>query len=155
MQINIALDIDNKKQAEIIRKVKYPNTTVNQIRDAFIFNQCIDEFNDDLQVLLIYAERDKDCQIVQRMLTIKAESNERLKTIAASLKLSVAATYRSIIAYSVDKVSDDNIVAEEMPDVKLATENQRLREKVALLENQLIACNKTLEDIKAILYEER
>lgn len=142
MCINVALDVKNKEQAEQIRKIKYPNATANQTRDAFLFNHCLDEFNEDIQVLLTYAERHMDRETVQRMLTIKADSNERLKTIAASLNLSIAATYRSIIAYTVDKLSDLDLEGVSVKVNDIATDNQLLKEKVSLLENQFVEYNK-------------
>ena len=150
MQINIALCKNNREQADIIRKVYYPNTTANQTRDAFIFNQCIDGFKDDLDVLKVYLKKDEQLETVQRMLTIKSDSNERLKTIAASLNASIAATYRSIIAYSVDKIDKCEIevkVDESYDSLK----QQVLKEKISLLEVQLADCSKTITEIKSLL----
>ena len=150
MQINVALDDDNIEQAAKIRNVNYPNTSAKQTRDAFIFNQSIDGFNDDINVLLDYVERDKTRDTVQRMVTIKAESNERLKTIAASLNISIAATFRSIIAYTIDHLNITD--SENSENINNAVFNkQLLKEKVALLETQIADCCKTLDAVKKLL----
>ena len=86
------------------------------------------------------------------MLTIKADSNERLKTIAASIEKSIAATYRAIISYTIESLEN---IATETKEVKTEIgATQLVKEKVLLLEKQLAACNQTMEAIKKILEEE-
>lgn len=152
MQINVALDENNVNQARTIRNAWYPNTTVRQTRDAFIFNDAIDRFSGNVDELLPIIERDDGKTTVQRMLTIKADSNERLKTIASSIEKSMAATYRAIISYTIGNLGE---VATETKEVKteLGT-TQLVKEKVSLLEKQLAACNQTMEEIKKLLEEE-
>lgn len=156
MQINVALNENNKHQAEQIRKARYPNTNAQQTRDAFIFNQCIDEFNDFPEVLIKYIDEleqypKQQYPKQQRMLTIKTESNNRLKTLASTLNTSIAATYRSIIAYSIDKYG---LGGEEVVE-KIASNDiksqQQIIEKIALLETEFAACNKTIREIKSLL----
>lgn len=153
MQINVALSKNNKNQAEMLRKVHYPNTNANQTRDAFIFNQCIDRFADDMQVLEVYLKRDAELETVQRMVTIKAESYERLQTISKLLHASLAATYRSIIAYSVDRIAGDGpelekLTVDESSSILL---QQIVKEKIVLLEAQLAECRQTMAEIKELL----
>ena len=76
------------------------------------------------------------------MLTIKADSNERLKTIAASIEKSIAATYRAIISYTIENLG--TIAKTEIGATQL------VKEKVLLLEKQLAVCNQTMEEIKKI-----
>lgn len=116
MQINVALDENNVNQAKTIREAWYPNTTVRQTRDAFIFNDALDRFGGKAEDLLPIIEKEDGKSTVQRMLTIKADSNERLKTIAASIEKSIAATYRAIISYTIGSLGD---VAIETKEVKL------------------------------------
>lgn len=151
MQINVALDENNVNQAKTIREAWYPNTTVRQTRDAFIFNDALDRFGGKAEDLLPIIEEDGK-STVQRMLTIKSNSYERLKTIAASIEKSIAATYRAIISYTIGSLGDIAIETKEMKTEIGAT--QLVKEKVLLLEKQLAACNKTLEEISKILEEE-
>lgn len=151
MQINVALEENNDKQAEIIRSVWYPNTTASQTRDSFVFNDCIDRFTGNPKSLLEIIERDDGKPIVQRMLTIKADSNKRLQTIAAGIGKSLAATYRAIITYTIENLVN---VDAELTEVKTEIGvSQLIKEKVALLEKQLVACNQTMEDIKNLIEE--
>lgn len=151
MQINVALDENNVNQAKTIREAWYPNTTVRQTRDAFIFNDALDRFGGKAEDLLPIIEKEDGKSTVQRMLTIKADSNERLKTIAASIEKSIAATYRAIISYTIESLGD---IATETKEVKTVGATQLVKEKVLLLEKQLAACNQTKEEIKRILEEE-
>lgn len=152
MQINVALDENNVNQAKTIREAWYPNTTVRQTRDAFIFNDALDRFGGKAEDLVPIIEEEDGKSTVQRMLTIKADSNERLKTIAASIEKSIAATYRAIISYTIGSLGDIAIETKEVKTEIGAT--QLIREKVLLLEKQLAACNQTMEEIKKILEEE-
>ena len=143
MQINVALENNSDEQAEIIRKKWYKTTTAQQTRDAFIFNECVDRFSGEPEDLIPYIGKDEGSTIVQRRLTIKSESNDRLKTIAAAL----ASTYRAIIAYTIDNLptTEDNENMAEPVGV-----SQLLMEKIALLEKQMEACNQTLKEIKEL-----
>ena len=146
MQINVFLKKNSKEQAEIIRKEWYPTTTANQTRDAFIFNDCITRFEGKPEELLEYLEED-EIETVQRKVTIKIESNDRLKTIAAAIDKPVSTTYRAIIAYTIDHLLDtdnEEVVAEPVGV------SQLLVEKIALLEKQMEACNQTLKEIKEL-----
>ena len=149
MQINIALDQDNENQAKLLRDTWYPNTTSRETRDAFIFNDAVDRFDAKLMgELPAIIERDNGNATVQRMLTIRQESNKKLEDIAASIGASKTATYRAIIAYWIDKIDvTDN---KEKPD-ESEENTQLLIVKVALLEKQLAACNQTLKEIKELL----
>ena len=105
MQINVALENNSYEQAEIIRKKWYRTTTAQQTRDAFIFNECVDRFSGEPEELIPYIGKNEGSAIVhQRRLTIKRESNDRLKTIAAAINKPLATTYRAIIAYTIDNL---------------------------------------------------
>lgn len=147
MQINVALENNSDEQAEIIRKKWYKTTTVQQTRDAFIFNECVDRFSGEPEDLIPYIGKDEGSTIVQRRLTIKSESNDRLKTIAAAINKPLASTYRAIIAYTIDNLptTEDNENMAEPVGV-----SQLLMEKIALLEKQMEACNQTLKEIKEL-----
>lgn len=147
MQINIALENNSDAQAEIIRKKWYKTTTAQQTRDAFIFNECLDRFSGEPEDLIPYIGKDEGSTIVQRRLTIKSESNNRLKTIAASINKPLATTYRAIIAYTIDNLpatEDEENTAEPVGV------SQLLMEKLALLEKQMEACNQTLKEIREL-----
>lgn len=145
MQINVALENNSDEQAEIIRKKWYKTTTAQQTRDAFIFNECVDRFSGEPEDLIPYIGKDEGSTIVQRRLTIKSESNDRLKTIAAAINKPLASTYRAIIAYTIDNLptTEDNENMAEPVGV-----SQLLMEKIALLEKQMETCNQTLKEIK-------
>ncbi len=147
MQINIALEKNNDEQAATIREAWYPNTTSRQTRDAFIFNNCIDRYKGKPEDLFPIIERDEGNATVQRMLTIKNESNERLKTIALAINKSIAATYRAIIAYTIENL---DVTESEEKATEPVGVSQLLMEKVAKLEKQLEACNQTLKEIKEL-----
>ena len=93
MQINVALDENNVNQAKTIREAWYPNTTVRQTRDAFIFNDALDRFGGKAEDLLPIIEKEDGKSTVQRMLTIKADSNERLKTNCSNLQSNYFLSY--------------------------------------------------------------
>lgn len=147
MQINVALENNSDEQAGIIRKKWYKTTTAQQTRDAFIFNECVDRFSGEPEDLIPYIGKDEGSTIVQRRLTIKSESNDRLKTIAAAINKPLASTYRAIIAYTIDNLTttEDNETTAEPVGV-----SQLLMEKIALLEKQMEACNQTLKEIKEL-----
>lgn len=147
MQINVALENNSDEQAEIIRKKWYKTTTAQQTRDAFIFNECVDRFSGEPEDLIPYIGKEEGSTIVQRRLTIKSESNDRLKTIAAAINKPLASTYRAIIAYTIDNLptTEDNENTAEPVGV-----SQLLMEKIALLEKQMEACNQTLKEIREL-----
>lgn len=150
MQINIALTDNNSEQAEILRSQWYPSANSQQIRDSFIFNEVIDRFQGDpVEVLADYFRNDDDSRTVQRRITLRQDTNERLRTIASVANKPIAATLRALIAHAVDNlaVTDAKKHAEAQTD---ATQLQLLNEKIAQLEKQLEACTKTLEDIKQL-----
>lgn len=153
MQVNIALDKENVSQAQTIRKVWYPYTTGRQTRDAFIFNECIDRFDGDPEDLLKIVEREEGgvTVTVQRMLTIKVDSNNRLRTLATSIGKSIAATYRALIAYTIEKIGDQNNESNEKREVGVS---QLAIEKLLQLDRELACCEKTLKEIKVLLKED-
>ena len=150
MQINIALTDTNSEQAEILRGQWYPSASSQQIRDSFIFNEVIDRFQGDpIEVLADYFRRDDDSRTAQRRITLRQDTNERLRTIASVANKPIAATLRALIAHAVDNLAprDAKEQVEAQADV---TQLQLLNEKITQLERQLKACTKTLEDIKRI-----
>lgn len=150
MQINIALTDNNSEQAEVLRSQWYPSASSQQIRDSFIFNEVIDRFQGDpVEVLADYFRSDDDSRTAQRRITLRQDTNERLRTIASVANKPIAATLRALIAHAVDNlaVTDAKKQAEVQTD---ATQVQLLNEKIAQLEKQLEACTKTLEDIKQL-----
>ncbi len=148
MQINVALENNSYEQAEIIRKKWYKTTTAQQTRDAFIFNECVDRFSGEPEELIPYIGKDEGSAIVhQRRLTIKRESNDRLKTIAAAINKPLATTYRAIIAYTIDNLPATEYEENTAEPVGVS---QLLMEKIALLEKQMDACNQTLKEIKEL-----
>ncbi|WP_298628829.1 hypothetical protein [uncultured Senegalimassilia sp.] len=150
MQINIALTDNNSEQAEVLRSRWYPSANSQQIRDSFIFNEVIDRFQGDpVEVLADYFRSDDDSRTAQRRITLRQDTNERLRTIASVANKPIAATLRALIAHAVDNlaVTDAKKQAEVQTD---ATQVQLLNEKIAQLEKQLEACTKTLEDIKQL-----
>lgn len=150
MQINIALTDNNSEQAEILRSQWYPSASSRQIRDSFIFNEVIDRFQGDpVEVLAGYFRSDDDSRTAQRRITLRQDTNERLRTIASVTNKPIAATLRALIVHAVDNlaVTDAKKQAEAQTD---ATQLQLLNEKIAQLEKQLEACTKTLEDIKQL-----
>ncbi|WP_456067872.1 hypothetical protein [Eshraghiella crossota] len=148
MQINVALENNSYEQAEIIRKKWYRTTTAQQTRDAFIFNECVDRFSGEPEELIPYIGKNEGSAIVhQRRLTIKRESNDRLKTIAAAINKPLATTYRAIIAYTIDNLPATEYEENTAEPVGVS---QLLMEKIALLEKQMDACNQTLKEIKEL-----
>ena len=155
MQLNLALDSSNRRQAEQLRNKMYPNATVKQIRDAFIFDRCIEIFCEEPQVLLAYFDRDEKSEKVQRMVTIREATNKRLRTISAALEKPLAATFRAIIAYSVDHLNDDFTSDVNVKPLNTADALQQASEVLFLLETQLDAAKKTINDLKSLLAEGR
>lgn len=147
MQINVFLKKNSDEQAEAIRKVFYPTTTSKTTRDAFIFDDSITRFDGKPEDLLEYLEEDDEIETVQRKVTIKSESNDRLKTIAAAINKPISATYRAIIAYTIDNLSSNKNAENTTEPVGVS---QLLVEKIALLEKQMEACNQTLKEIKEL-----
>lgn len=150
MQINIALTDINSEQAEILRGQWYPSASSQQIRDSFIFNEVIDRFQGDpIEVLADYFRRDDDSRTAQRRITLRQDTNERLRTIASVANKPIAATLRALIAHAVDNLAPRD--AKEQVEAQAdATQLQLLNEKIAQLERQLKVCTKTLEDIKRL-----
>lgn len=147
MQINVFLKKNSNEQAEAIRKEWYPTTTSKQTRDAFIFDDSITRFGGKPEDLLEYLEEDEEIETVQRKVTIKSESNDRLKTIAAAINKPISTTYRAIIAYTIDNLS---ATENEENTAEPVGVSQLLVEKIALLEKQMEACNQTLKEIKEL-----
>lgn len=147
MQINIFFNKNSAEQAEIIRQAWYSTTSSNQTRDAFIFNECIDHFEGEPEELLNYLEEDEDNETVQRKVTIKSQSNEVLKNIAAAINKPVSTAYRAIIAYTIDHLPDKK---DEDKMAESAGVPQLLKVKISLLEKQIEACNQTLKEIKEL-----
>ena len=147
MQMNLALNVDNKKQAEILRQKLFPNTDQSTIRDAYVFSKCIDGFSDDPNALLPFFN--DDSPRVQRMITINQEANSRLRTIASALGKPLAATFRAIIAYSIAHM--ENKEKTETIGPLEAGVTQLLIEKVCLLQVQLESTYKTMNEIKLLL----
>ena len=101
MQINVLVDKKSDEQAKVLRERWYPTTNAYQTRDAFIFNDAIDRFKGSPEDLIDYIESGEENETIQRKVTIKSESNDRLKTIAAAINKPVTTTYRAIIAYTI------------------------------------------------------
>lgn len=147
MQINVYLDENIDEQAARLRRVWFPTTTAMQTRSAFIFNECIDRFQGNPDSLLAYLEKPEENGTVQRKVTIKSESNDRLKTLAAAINKTIAATYRAIIAYTVDHLPVDEEKGKTAEPVGLS---QIIMEKLMQLEKQMEACNQTIREIKEL-----
>lgn len=151
MQINIALSHNNAAQAEQIRASWYPGSTARQTRDSFVFNTAIDRFKSNPEVLLPIIESEEGSAVAQRMLTIKAESAERLKTIASAIGKPAAATYRAIIKYTIEHL-DNSSTDDDEQNVDLSADvSQLIMEKLGKLEKQLEECNNTRLEIVQLL----
>ena len=149
MQINIALAENNAEQAALLRNAWYPNTTAMQTRDAFVFNCAIDRFDaEQMESLPEIIEKNNGQTGIQRMLTMKQESNKKLEDIAASIGYSKAATCRAIISYWLDTIDISN---KEETNAEVKRLSQQLFVKIALLEKQLADCSQTLEEIKKLM----
>lgn len=153
MQINIALNRNNEKQASVLREAWYANTNARETRDSFIFDTAISKFDARLMnELLPIIERDSGLETVQKMLTIKQDSNKKLENIATALGRTKTATYRAIIAYWIDRIG---VIEEKVKlDCKERTDeskSQLLIVKVALLEKHLADCSKMLNEIKKLI----
>ena len=146
MQINVLVDKKSDEQAKWLREMWYPTTNSNQTRDAFIFNDAIDRFKGSPEDLLEYIESGEENETVQRKVTIKSESNDRLKTIAAAINKPVTTTYRAIIAYTIANLP----TTEKEETAEPVGVSQLLVEKISLLEKQMEACNQTLKEIKEL-----
>ena len=153
MQMNLGVDVNNRQQADQLRRTYFPNTSSKQTRDSFIFDQCITSFKDDPKELLPFIEDDEKTEKVQRMVTLKSETNSRLRTIAGSIGKPIATTFRAIIAYSIAHIDDDFV--EEVKPVNNAGVLQLIGEKIELLQTQIDASNRTLDEIKLLLVETR
>lgn len=147
MQVNVLLKSNSCEQADFIRKHWYPTTTARQTRDAFIFNECIDRYKGEPEDLVTYLERCEGNETVQRKVTIKRESFERLKAIAAAINKPTTTTYRAIIAYTIDNLSNTEYDEQVAEPVGIS---QILLEKIAQLEQQMKTCNQTLKEIKEL-----
>lgn len=149
MQINIALNNNSDVQAETIRRRWFKTTTSQQTRDSFIFNECIDRFDGNPEDLIPYMGKDEE-SIVTRRLTIKSTSLDRMKTIASGLQKPLAATYRAIISYTIDKLS---ATEDEETAVSPVSVSKLLIEKIAQLEKQMETCCQTMKEIKELTRE--
>lgn len=147
MQINIALADNNSEQAETLRSQWYSSASSQQIRDSFIFNEVIDRFHGDPVTVLADYFRKDDFRTVQRRITLRKDTNDRLRTIASVANEPIAATLRALIAHAIDNLVVDD--AKQQGEARAdAPQLQLLNEKIAQLEKQLAACMETLEDIK-------
>ena len=150
MQINIALTDNHSEQAETLRSQWYPSASSQQIRDSFIFNEVVDRFQGDpVEVLDDYFRNDDDSRTAQRRITLRQDTNERLRTIASVANKPIAATLRALIAHAIDDLAVGD-AKERVGAQADAAQLQLLNEKIAQLEKQLEACSKTLEDIKLL-----
>ena len=148
MQINVLVEKNSDEQAQILRERWYPPTSSDRIRDAFIFNDAIDRFQASPVVLLDYIDRGEETETIQRKVTIRSTSYDRLKTIAAAINKPVTTTYRAIIAYTIDNLPD---IEGREKNVEPVGVSQLLVEKIALLERQMMVCNQTLNEIKDLI----
>lgn len=150
MQLNVSLSEQSHEQAKLLRAAYYPGKSPQQIRESYLFSECISNFSDDINVLSPYIDNELPCSTIQRMLSIKHEALERLQTIAAALNASQAATYRAIIAYSVDHINDS--MDKPKNDLENTQKNaQLLTAKIALLGARLSECNEIMAEIKALM----
>ena len=150
MQINVYLEKESYEQAETLRRAWFPTTTANQTRDAFIFNECIDRFQGNPESLLAYLEKPEENGTVQRKVTIKSVSNDRLHTLAAAINKTIASTYRAIIAYTIDHLP---VSEEKGKTAEPAGLSQIIMEKLTQLEKQMEACSRTIREIKELTKE--
>lgn len=151
MQITIALAHNSDSQAEIIRKKWYKTTTARQTKDSFIFNEALDRFYGVPNDLVPYiSSKDEGGAIAPRRLTIKTTSYNRLQTLASANNASLAATYRAIIAFTIDNLPDTG--DEETVGMPVGT-SKLLLEHIAHLEKRLEDCNQILKTIKELIKE--
>lgn len=153
MQMNMALQVDHRNQAEQLRRKYFPNTTPKETRDSFIFDFCVASFQADPKELLPFIENDEISEKVQRMITLKTSTNARLRTISGSIGKPIAATLRAIIAWSIFHIDDES--AQEVKPVSNAGVLQLVCEKIQLMETQEAALQRTLGEIKELLAEAR
>ncbi len=138
MQVNIALAADNEDQAKRIREAWYPGASARQIRDAYLFNCALDRYQGAPEELLPFIENEKGTAVVKRMLTIKADSYERLNR------------YRAIIRCTAEKLIP-NQTAEKEANGEPADVSRLILEKLSKLEKQLEECNNTRREIRELL----
>ncbi|EOT43555.1 hypothetical protein [Enterococcus columbae] len=137
MQINIKMSKELLDYAPILRNNYFGNSSSKEYRDSFVFARAIDDFNSSPQVLTDYINSD-DNLTIQKMISLRQNTYDKLLSLSKTLDCSVASIYRAIIQYT-----NDNLEAK-----KDDTTNQELLLKISLLEKQLFDCQQTLAAIK-------
>lgn len=140
MQINIKMPEEILEYAPILRKYFYGNVSSKEYRDSFVFARAIDEFNCSPQVLIDYLDRE-DNLAIQKMVSLRQNTYDKLQFLSKNLDCSVPSVYRAIIQYTKDNL--------EIPKENIS--NQDLLLKISLLEKQLQDCQQTLNAIKECL----
>lgn len=152
MQMNVLLNAEFSEEAERIRRRYFPGATSQQIRDSYLLNLCIENFDDtaEVEALLPYFAQDNSRK-TQKMITLQAGSFEKLRRLALRLNRSNASTLRALIAYRVDHLEEGNTAEKMAPEVG---SKQFLTKEIHILEKQLkIACQ-TLEKIQRYIEKE-
>ena len=145
---NYALLNTAEEQASVLRKEWFPGTTSETIRTNHLFALCIERFSGKTDDLIPYIENEGHVETVQKMVNLKESTNEKLKTIAGSIKCPATTTFRAIIAYTVDQYRKGS-KPEENNGYPM-----ELRLKLAELQSQIDACKRTMEQIQKIMMEE-
>lgn len=152
MQLNILLDQDSQEQAKLLRAAYYPGKSSRQVRDSYIFGHCVMDYDDDFKALETYIANELPCSTSQRMLSISQQAYDRIREIATTLGTSMAATFRAIIAYSVEHINSDTDSEPKAQDRNSAEMAETLLAKLSILETKSIELTQGIAEIKALLY---
>jgi len=140
MQINIKMSKELLDCAPLLRNSFFGTSSSKEYRDSFVFARAIDDFNSSPEVLTSYLNIEDDLTI-QKMLSLRQNTYDKLVSLSKMLDCSIASIYRAIIQYT-----KDNLGAKKEENT-----NQELLIKISLLEKQLSDCQQTLTAIKEFL----
>lgn len=153
--INVLLSENNREQAQRLREHFFnKDTSSGEIRDAYIFQYCIERFDEaNSQELENYIGKDKDGSKNQRMLMIREEMHEKLQRIAESLHRPMAPILRALILYTLAQIDNEAGDGEDVPPsgtrpwAEPPAQEPQLAQKVLLLQNQLQLAQNNLAEI--------
>lgn len=150
MNVNYSLAEKNKEQANDLRSCWHPGASASEVRDAYVFTECITRFREDPKVLLPYIEQEPaNIKTVQRLLQIRESAHLRLKELASSIDKPIACTMRGLISYWLNIVNAGTANQSFTP-----SKYQALAEMLADLEIQLFECINIFNKLSAAVKNE-
>ena len=151
MRLNVVLQKNYGELLQVIREYLFPGAGPKEVRDSYVVNWVIDNFEAGINVLEPYLKEGLPLAD-PKMFTISAGAWNKIHSLGEEMG-SLAAALRTLLDYSVSQIKSGQ-TTETPPPPLTAAKKTALKNRIIELQDLLAKAEESLEAIKAIVEEQ-